>query len=68
MNREQFLRRVRRYARRNGLEYRFEPRRGKGSHGKLTVGEYSAIVPDKEIRPGLFAAILSDLNIPRRDF
>ena len=50
------------------MEWRFEPNRGKGSHGKLTVGEYSTIVPDKEIRPGLFAAILRDLSIDRRDF
>ncbi len=68
MNREQFLRRIRRYARGEGLVYRFEPRRGRGSHGKLTIGDYSTIVPDKEIRPGLLASLLKDLNIERGDF
>ena len=39
MTAAEFIRRARRYARSNGLDYRFEPARGKGSHGRLWVGD-----------------------------
>ena len=37
----ELIRRARRYARSNGLEYRFEPARGKGSHGRLWIAKES---------------------------
>lgn len=39
MNNREFIRRARRYARRNGLEFYLDPTRGKGSHGTVYVGD-----------------------------
>ena len=66
MNREQFLRRARRYARRNGLEYYFDPGHGKGSHGALYLGSLRTFVPEGEIRKGTLSSILKDLGINPR--
>ncbi len=67
MNRNEFLRRARRYARNNELDYYFDPERGKGSHGRLYLGDLDTFVPDGEIRPGTLFSMLKDLGInPRR--
>ena len=68
MNRNEFLRRARRYARRNRLEYYFDPQSGKGSHGKLSIGSHIAYVPQGEIRTGTHFKILKDLDIDPREF
>ena len=68
MNREQFLRRARRYARQNGLECYFNPGRGNGSHGTIYLGERYTVVPDGEIRKGTLSAILKQLGIEQRRF
>ena len=68
MNGREFIRRARRYARRTGQEFYFDPRHGKGSHGMLHVGNRRTTVPHKEIGSGLLAAMLKDLNIDRKDF
>ena len=68
MNGREFLRRARRYARAHNLEFYFDPRRGKGSHGAVYVGEYRTIVQRGEIAAGTLAAMLRDLNIPRQEF
>ncbi len=68
MNGREFLRRARRYARENGLEFSFNPTRGKGSHGKVYIGDLSTTVQHGEIKPGTFADMLKDLRIDRREF
>ena len=67
MNRNEFLRRARRYARRNGLEHSFEPDEGKGNHGAFYLGNRRTLVPEGEIRKGTLFSMLKELNInPRR--
>lgn len=68
MNGREFLRRARRYARAQGLEFYFDSSRGKGSHGEVHVGEYRTIVQRGEIAAGTLSAMLRDLNIPRQEF
>ena len=68
MNGREFVRRARRYARRNRLAFDFDPTHGKGSHGKLTVGGRSTIVQHGEIARGTFAAMLRQLEIDRQEF
>ena len=68
MNGREFVRRARRYARANGLEWSFDPARGKGSHGRIYVEERYTTVQHGEISPGLLLDMLRDLNIDRRRF
>ena len=68
MNGREFVRRARRYARRNRLSFDFDPSRGKGSHGEVHVGEFSTTVQHGEIPTGTFFNMLKDLNINRREF
>ena len=65
VNGAEFIRMVRRIARRRGEPVRYVAHRGKGSHGTLCVGARRTIVKDrkKEIGKGLLASVLSDLAI-----
>lgn len=69
MNGSEFVRRVRRLGGERGIAVRFEPRRGKGSHGRLHYGDRFATVKDlrKEIGQGLLAALVRQLGISRED-
>ena len=68
MNGREFVRRARRYARKNRLEFSFDPTAGKGSHGRLTIGTRSTIVKYGEIGPNMLADILKHLGIVRGEF
>ena len=68
MNRREFIHRKRRYARRHGLYFAFNPVEGKGSHGKIYVGDRVTTVPHGDIGVGLLASMLRGLNINRREF
>ncbi len=68
MNRREFVQRARRYARHNGLEFDFDPVRGKGSHGTVYVGDRQTTVQHGEIQPRTLHGMLRDLGINRRDF
>ena len=68
MNGQQFIRRARRYARRNGLAFDFDPDHGKGSHGTLHLGQRNTVVQHGEIPLGTFMDMLKDLGIDRRRF
>ena len=68
MNGREFVRRARRYARANGLEFYFDPARGKGSHGRVYVGEQYTAVQHGEIATGTLRSMLRDLNIDPRRF
>ncbi len=65
----EFIRRIRRVARRHGKEVHFETRPGKGSHGRLYYGDRFTTLKDrkKEIGPGLLQKMLSDLGLKRDD-
>ena len=68
MNGREFLRRARRYARRNGLEFSFDPTKGKGSHGEVRIGGFKTIVQHGEISTDTLHSMLKDLRIDRRGF
>ena len=68
VNGSEFVRRARRYARKNGLAFSFDSSRGKGSHGKLIVGNRATIVQHGEIALGTLASMLRKLDIDRREF
>ena len=65
-----FIRQVRRYARRHSLEFRYDPRRGKGSHGRIYLGNRLTTVKsgNKTIVAGLLHKMLKDLQIDTKDF
>ncbi|MDE0717090.1 MAG: type II toxin-antitoxin system HicA family toxin [Rhodospirillaceae bacterium] len=69
MTGEEFVRRVRRLGRQMGVAVRFEPRTGKGSHGRLYYGERFTTVKDrrKEIGTGLLTAMIRQLGLSRDD-
>ena len=68
MNGREFVRRARRYARANGLDFYFDPAWGKGSHGRVFIGERFTTVQHGEIRLGTLLNMLRDLDIDRRRF
>ena len=68
MNDREFLRRARRYARRERLSYEIDVERGKGSHWQFVLGPHKATIPSGEIRNGTLIGILKKLGINRRDF
>ena len=68
MNGKEFIKRAKRYARKIGQECRFEASHGKGSHGRLYIGENFTTVKRIEIKPALFNAMLKQLRIKKEDF
>lgn len=68
MNGQEFVRRARRYARRHGLDYYFDPAHGKGSHGTLYLGEHQTTVQHGEIPRRTFFAMLRQLRIEAKEF
>ena len=68
MNDREFLRRARRYARRHRLAFEFDPTQGKGSHGKVYLGDQQTTMPQGEIKPPTLRSMLRDLGIDRREF
>jgi len=66
----EFIRRARRYSRQSGLEFRYDPRRGKGSHGRIFVGDRLTAIKssNKTIGIGLLRKMLKDLEINPKDF
>jgi len=64
------IRRVRKYAKANNLEFIYDPRHGKGSHGRIHIGDRLTTVksPNKRIGVGLLRKMLRDLDITPEDF
>lgn len=68
VNTNQFLRKVRRAGRNNGVAVSFDPKRGKGSHGTLHYGDRRTVVPrSKDLGPGLIAAMLAQIGLTLDD-
>jgi mRNA interferase HicA len=63
------VRKLGRLAKQRGLEFSYEPRHGKGSHGQLLFGGRLTTVkdPKKEIGPGLLHAMPSQLGLTKDD-
>jgi hypothetical protein len=61
----EFIRRVMKHGRKNGVDVRFESRPGKGSHGRLYYGNRFTTVKNRrqEIGKGLLHAMLSQLGL-----
>lgn len=64
----EFRRRIRRLAKRRGIDYRFSRQRGKGSHGTLYYGDRKTTVKSGEIGQGLLGAMLKQLGLNKKDF
>ena len=69
MKAAEFMRRVKRLANVRGVPFRFEPRTGKGSHGRLYYGSRFMTVKDRkqEIGAGLLNAMLTQLGLTKQD-
>lgn len=67
MNGAEFVRRVRRYARRTRQAFRFEKARGKGSHGMLYLGVGRTVVKHGQIQKGLLKRMLKQLGVEEED-
>jgi len=65
VNGSEFLRKIKRLARRRGLAVVIVPDKGHGSHGRLYFGDRFTTVKDlkKEIGAGLLGSMLDDLGI-----
>ena len=65
----EFLRKVKKIAKRRKLVYRWHPERGVGSHGTVYLGEGLAVVKDlkKELGPGLLADMCKQLGIRKEE-
>ena len=68
MNGREFVRRARRYARKAGHSVTLDPAHGKGSHGRVYVGDHSTTVKHGEISNNLMANMLKQLGIDPREF
>jgi len=69
VNGAEFIRRIRKLGRKTGVSVRFEPRSGKGSHGRLYYGDRYTTVKDrrKEIKKGLLHAMLDQIGLTLED-
>jgi len=68
MNSKAFIRRVRRYAKHHKLVFHYDARKGKGSHGRVFLGDRLTTVKHGSISPGLVHKMLKDLGIKSKEF
>ena len=69
MRGNEFIRRVRKYARATGLAFEWRPDLGKGSHGVLILGDRRTVVRNQkdELKTGTYHAMLKQLGLTERD-
>jgi len=69
MNGAQFIKRIKRLGRQNGIAVRLDAEHGKGSHGRLYYGSAFTTVKDrkKEIGRSLLAAMCRQLGVRPTD-
>lgn len=69
MRGNEFIRRMRDYAKRRGLPCEWRPDLGKGSHGVLVVGVRRTVVrnPKDELKTGTLHAMLKQLGLTLDD-
>ncbi|MCY3948948.1 MAG: type II toxin-antitoxin system HicA family toxin [Acidimicrobiaceae bacterium] len=68
MTDQEFLRKLRRYARQREMTLEYLPERGKGSHAEVRLGNRKTTVRRGELGPGLLQKMLRDLDIDKREF
>ncbi|HTM63135.1 MAG TPA: type II toxin-antitoxin system HicA family toxin [Gammaproteobacteria bacterium] len=61
----EFLRKIKKYAKNNGIKVELIQRRGKGSHNTLIVGDRFTIIRNlkDELKTGTYLAMLKQLGI-----
>lgn len=64
-SRDQFISRLGRYCRKRGLNFEFDAGRGKGSHGRVRIGDRSTIVKSGELSPLYIGLVLKQLGLPK---
>lgn len=69
MRGNEFVRRIRKYAKANGVSFEWRPDRGKGSHGVLVLGGRRTVVrnPKDELKTGTYHAMLKQLGLTQKD-
>ena len=69
MTGNEFIRKLKKLGRKNGVEVRFVTQRGKGSHGTLFYGAAFTVVrnPKDELKKGTLHAMLAQLNLELED-
>ena len=69
MRGNEFIRRVQKHAKRNGISFTWRADRGKGSHGILTLGNLRTVVrnPKDELKTGTYHAMLKQLGLTEHD-
>ena len=65
---QEFLRKLRRYAKRRGGTVEYLPERGKGIHALVRLGDRTTTLRHGEIGQGLLSKMLRDLDIDKKDF
>jgi len=68
MNRQQFIKRLKRLSKKTGMAVRVDSKTGKGSHGRVYYGDKFTTVVDHEIGTGLLNAMLKQLDIKKSEF
>jgi len=68
MDGPEFVRRAKRYAKKTRQDFRFEKGHGKGSHGRLYIGDRFTTIQRGELKPGTFRGMLTQLEISKEDF
>lgn len=63
MNREDFLRKLRKYARKKDLSFDLQKDRGKGAHYRVRLGEKVATVQSGELSPFNIRRLCEQLGI-----
>jgi len=66
VNRDGLIRALRKYARRRGLAFDLDTKKGSGSHYRLRVGDHVTTV-QKDLNPGRIERVLKQLRIRRTD-
>lgn len=67
MDDREFLRLIRKLARKRDVELRFVKKRGKGSHGVLYYSDRKTTVKTGEIGEGLLNRMLKQLGLTKKD-
>lgn len=69
MNGHEFLKRLRRLGKANGVKVQYDGKPGKGSHGRVYYGTTFTTIkdPTKEIGSGLLGKMLKDLQLTKDD-
>ncbi len=69
MRGNEFIRRVRKYAKRGNIACEWRADRGKGSHGLLILGDRRTVVrnPKDELKTGTCHAMLKQLGLTEKD-